>query len=154
LPLFSNLYLDTGLEPDDALQIMADDLNFEVDRNRDAEGHRKDSVGPGFLVYAYRPVSPGMVDIVREEFGIDPKVVFNFHEIRSESPDEPHGPHAIVEGVQAVCRALPGDALLLFNGEVVELLKKDGVLYVNSKFGWTDYSIFQQPYVLKEYDHL
>jgi len=154
MPIFSNLYLDTNLQPEDALQVMADALGFKVDRSRDEEGNRKDSVGPGFLVHAHRPVSPGMVDIVREELGIDSKVVFNFHELRPASPEDPDGSHMIVKGAQAVCRALPGDALLLFNGEIVELLKKEGVLYVNSRFGWTDYSIFHQPYVVKEFDHL
>lgn len=135
---------------------MADYLGFVVDRTIDEKGRVRDSQAPGFLVCAYESERDGMsmADIVYEEFGIESKVEIDCFPLPQETPDDPVASHMIIKGAQAVLRALPGDAVLLFNGESIDLLKKDGVLYVNSIGGWPDYSIFQQPYVLKAFDHL
>jgi len=60
----------------------------------------------------------------------------------------------IVRGTLAICQAVAGDAVLLFNGEVVLYMRKAGTLYVNAAYWRGDYSLFSPPYELKEYSTL
>lgn len=97
------------------------------------------------------PLRPDSREWVREQRGFAPDQSFIFNtwgEGSVEAKEE------IVRGTLAICQAVPGDAILLFNGEIVLFMRKEGTLYVNSAYWRGDYSLFTPPYELKAFEVL
>lgn len=90
-------------------------------------------------------------DIARERFGFDPDQYFVF---RTSAAFDIEARGEIVRGTLAICRAVTGDAILLFNGEIALFMRKSGTLYVNSAYFRGDYSLFTSPYELKAFEVL
>lgn len=95
------------------------------------------------------PVKRESREYRRERFGFAPDQYFVFRtwgEVAFEASEE------ITRGTLAICQAVPGDAVLLFNGESVLFMRRSGTLYVNSAYWDGDYSFFTPPYELKAFD--
>ena len=88
---------------------------------------------------------------MQEQRGLAPDQYFVF---RTWSQYSVEAKEEIVRGTLAICQAVPGDAVLLFNGETVLFMRKSGTLYVNSAYWRGDYSFFTPPYELKAFDVL
>ncbi|HYV48468.1 MAG TPA: SitI3 family protein [Myxococcaceae bacterium] len=87
----------------------------------------------------------------QEQFGFAPDQYFVF---RTWSAYSVEAKAEIVRGTLAICQSVPGDAVLLFNGEIVLFMRKAGTLYVNSAYFRGDYSLFTPPYELKAFEVL
>jgi hypothetical protein len=94
------------------------------------------------------PVRGRSREISLERFGFQPEVHLVF---RTWPHLNPEAKAEMVRGTLAICRAIPGDAILLYNGEVVLFMRKAGQLYVNSGYWRGDYSLFSPPYEVKEF---
>jgi len=88
-------------------------------------------------------------EIELERFGFDPNAYFVFNTWAAVSIE---AREQIVRGTLAICRATTGDAVLLFNGEIILFIRKAGTLYVNTAYWRGDYSLFPPPYELKAFN--
>ena len=93
-------------------------------------------VAPGLLVEIIEP-RPLAIETVKDEFGFAPDVDIVF---RPNSVDDPVATRAcLIEGCMALLNGHAHDAVLLFNGETVVLLRRDGELVLNRIEGfWTE----------------
>lgn len=87
-------------------------------------------------------------DISREEYGFEPTVHLTF---RTGADTNIEARAEIVRGTLAICRATAGDAVLLFNGEIILFIRRAGTIYVNTNHWQGDYSLFSQPYELRAF---
>lgn len=94
------------------------------------------------------PMSRDFSEHMLENVGFRPDAYFVF---RSWAAADIEARAEIVCGTLAICQAVPGDAVMLFNGEIVLYMRKAGVLYVNSTYWEGDYSLFTPPYEVKAY---
>lgn len=97
---------------------------------------------------AIGPLQGRSREITTERLGFEPDLYFTFRtwgEVDVEAREQ------IVRGTLALCRAITGDAALLFNGERVLFMRKADTLYVNSTYWRGDYALFPPPYELKAF---
>jgi hypothetical protein len=92
------------------------------------------------------PLEGRSIEIATENLGFTPDQRFRFVTGRDA---EREGEREIVRGTLAVCQAIEGDAVLLFNGETALYERRTGVLYLNSLYWEGDYSWFSPPYDIK-----
>lgn len=154
MPVNYVLAIDSTLKPDDVLMILLEPLGRRLNPERDPQGFRESSRGPGFDSSA-GPVSDGRREILTEQLGITPKVSVRI--TPDKFGDEVSQQYeAMIRGVVAVLRQVPGDAVLLFEGDRILLLRKEGQLYLNKAWGWDDRDRpwVDIPYELKDIPHL
>jgi hypothetical protein len=87
-------------------------------------------------------------EIAREQFGFEPRVNLTF---RTGADTDVEAQEQIVRGTLAICRATTGDAVLLFNGEIILFIRRAGTIYVNTNYWQGDYSLFSPPYELRAF---
>ncbi|MDC0712484.1 SitI3 family protein [Stigmatella sp. ncwal1] len=143
--------IKTALTPQQVLRIALAELGLEPETALDSPGVFKETAGPGFLASA-GPVAPLSQTILQEDLGIAPSVNLHFW---IDSGEERHA--AITSMLQAglaVLRQVPGDAVLLFIGETVLLLRRQGQLFLDERTGiWTPERLKQvdMPYTMKHF---
>lgn len=135
-------YVLTNLSPESVMRAFL--LSLGMPRNPDDECNVET---PNFHAIAGR-VTGRSREITLERFGFQPEVHVVF---RTWPHLNPEAKAEMVRGTLAVCRAIPGDAILLYNGEVVLFMRKAGELSVNSEFWRGDYSLFHPPYEVKAF---
>lgn len=93
-------------------------------------------VAPGLLVEIVKP-RPLAIKTVKDEFGFTPDVDIVF---QPNSVEDPAATRAcLIEGCMALLAGHANDAVLLFNGETVVLLRRKGLLVLNRIEGfWTE----------------
>jgi hypothetical protein len=137
-----SFYVSTNLSPESVMRTLI--LSLGVGPNPEDECN----VGtPNFNAIAGR-VRGRSREISLERFEFQPEVHIVFRtwpHLNSEAKAE------IVRGTLAICRAIPGDAILLYNGEIVLFMRKAGELSVNSAYWRGDYSLFPMPYEVKTF---
>ncbi|SEM24180.1 hypothetical protein SAMN05444354_113153 [Stigmatella aurantiaca] len=146
-----NFSIATGLRPQQVLRIALDELGLKPETVLLAEGVFKETAGPGFTVSA-GPMSPLARTILEEELKLSPSVDLQFWVDKGEQRHE--ALTAILRSVLAVLHHVPGDAVLLFIGETVHLLRRDGQLYLNGRTGlWRPERLkrVNMPYTLKDF---
>jgi len=135
--------ISTKLSPESLMRIFLLSLGLPWNANEGCEAH------PGNFHVGAGPMNNRLSrEIYLERFGFEPDVNFSFRtwgEVNVEAREQ------IVRGTLAICRAVTGDAVLLFNGEIVLFMRKAGTIYVNSAHWEGDYSLFSPPYELKAF---
>lgn len=93
-------------------------------------------VAPGLLVDIVEP-RPLAIEMVEDEFGFAPDVDIAF---QRNCVDDPVATRTcLIQGCMALLDGHANDAVLLFNGETVVLLRRDGELVLNRIEGfWTE----------------
>ncbi|ADO68468.1 SitI3 family protein [Stigmatella aurantiaca] len=141
----------TALSPQQVLRIALKEVGLEPETALVSPGVFKETAGPGFLVSA-GPVAPMSKAILEEELGISPAVNLHFW---IDSGDERHAAIAsMLQAGLAVLRQVPGDAVLLFIGETVLVLRQHGHLYLDSRTGiWTPERLnrVDMPYTMRHF---
>jgi hypothetical protein len=137
-----SFFIDTGLAPEQLMRTML--LALGVPWNPD-DGCMVDT--PSFSAGA-APFQGRSREIFRADFGFDANQFLNF---RTRGEAAYNAEHEIVRGTLAICRAVTGDAILLFNGETVLFMRKEGTLYVNSEWWKGNYVLFDPPYVVQAF---
>jgi len=138
-----SFHISTKLPPENLMRAFLLSLGLPWDPKDGCEAH------PGNFHAWVGPMPGGRSrEIWLERFGFDSNVYFVFNswgEANVEAREQ------IVRGTLAICRAVNGDAVLLFNGEIVLFMRKAGTIYVNSAHWEGDYSLFSPPYELKAF---
>jgi hypothetical protein len=94
-------------------------------------------IAPGLQVYFSQLLSPPEIEMIEEEFGFTPTVCISFH--RDNETDPVTVRTNLLRGCIALLEGNNDDAVLLLNGEVVILLRRNGRLVLNTVEGfWTD----------------
>lgn len=140
-----NFRIATPLEPERVLSVVVDALKL---RPR-TDGSGEEVVGPGFLLAA-GVVAPTSREMVEESLGFSPSVDLQFW---LEVSQRHAAMTAMLQGVLAVLREVEGDATLLFGGDTVLLLRRDGHLVLDSGTGaWTPerLAFANTPYEMRE----
>jgi hypothetical protein len=136
-----SFYISTRLSPENLMRAFLLSLGFPWDPSDGCEAH------PGNFHAWVGPARGGRSRQIKlERFGFAPDVHFEFN---TWGGVDFEGRAEIVRGALAVCRAIPGDAVLLFNGEQVLFTRLAGTIYVNSLYWEGDYALFPPPYELK-----
>ncbi|GAB4299912.1 MAG: hypothetical protein Fur0025_39180 [Oscillatoriaceae cyanobacterium] len=124
-----DLRIATDLATEQTLEILANELKLEWE-----EGCRL--VGSGIVVGAMPEREQGQV-IIQQAFGFKPTVNLWFW--LDSNQDYPQGKHSLLIAVISLLRHLPGDAVLLFNSEIVRLQRINGRLIFNQDFSlWSE----------------
>lgn len=124
-----DLHMATALEPTQTLCLMLNkfSLKWNIDNNW--------LVGAGVIVGAIKSTELNQ-SILEEEFcGFRPTVSVWF-EIDKFNYEE--GMNTLRQATMEVLRQVPGDAVLLFNGETIVLQRLGGRLILNE--GWEDWN--------------
>jgi hypothetical protein len=107
-----------------------------VAASRSVRGHRGTLQAPGVVEIRVVPESGHTHDTLRRSLGLTPTVLVFFRLDKFRGPSE--GVTSVLQVCADVLHALPGDAVLLFNGETVVLLRQQGRLLLNR--GWGGWS--------------
>jgi len=138
-----SFYISTKLAPESLMRAFLLSLGLPRNPNDGCEAH------PGNFHAGVGPTHGGRSrEYNQERFGFDPDVYFVFNtwaDVSIEAREQ------IVRGTLAICRATTGDAVLLFNGEIVLFMRRAGIIYVNSAYFRGDYALFTPPYEVKEF---
>lgn len=140
-----NFRIATVLEPERVLSVVVDALKLRPRTGGSAE----EIAGPGFLLAA-GVVAPRSKEMVEETLGFSPSVDLQFW---LDDSQRHAAMTAMLQGVLAVLREVQGDATLLFGGETVLLLRRDGQLVLDSGTGaWTPerLAFADAPYEMRE----
>src|SRR5689334_17633830 len=120
-----SFYIATKLGPEQLMRTMLLALGVPW---KPEEGGVVDA--PNFRAGA-GPVGARSREISQEDFGFSPDQIISF---RTWGGEHEEGRRDLVRGTLAICQAVPGDAVLLFNGEIVLFMRTLGTLYVNSAY--------------------
>lgn len=124
-----SLVISTDIEPIQALHIVFKKVGLEW---RDSNTYL---VGPGVLVSSIRKGALGQ-SVIEEAFGFRPNISVFFR--ISPKEDYEKGRHTLLQATIELLRQVPGDAVLLFNGENIVLQRIGGQLVLNEEWGnWT-----------------
>lgn len=124
-----SLVISTDLAPIRALHIVSKGLGLKW------EDSNTYLVGLGVLVGATSQGGLGQ-SVIEEAFGFRPDISVLFR----INPKEDHekGRHTLLRATMELLRQIPGDAVLLFNGENIILQRIEGQLVLNEEWGnWT-----------------
>jgi len=129
-----NFRIVTPLPAESVLAIICEALALKRRAYSTPQEEGEDVEGPGFLLAA-GPVAPEIQEMMEEGLGFSPSVDLQFW----VDADQRHvAVTALLGGVLAVLRQVPGDAVLLFGGGSVLLLRRAGRLHLDSRTGvWT-----------------
>ncbi len=108
-----------------------------------------DIIAPGLLVWIGQP-SQLEIEIIKEEFAFTPTVSVIFRWGREEDPVAVRT--RLLRGCVALLEPSSDDAVLLFNSEIVILLRRKGKFVLNQVEGfWTDevLAVIPAPYELE-----
>lgn len=137
--------ISTSLAPDHLMRTFL--LRLGLPRNPDDDCAVST---PHFHAWA-GPLSADFSEHMQENIGFRPNSTLLF---RSWAAVGIEARAEIVRGTLAICQAIEGDAVLLFNGEIVLYKRTAGVLYVNSAYWRGDYSLFTPPYEVRAFSVL
>jgi hypothetical protein len=138
-----SLDIATELEPIQALHIVSDGLGLEW---------RTDTLleQPGVQVCAIKNSELGQ-SVIEEWFGFRPTISVLFRIFTNE--DYEGGKHTLQQATMELLRQVPGDAVLLFNGETIVLQRIGGQLVLNQGWGnWnaSEMAAMTLPYELRK----
>ncbi|MCP3104775.1 hypothetical protein LZ198_38510 [Myxococcus sp. K15C18031901] len=147
-----NFRIDTALTPERVLAVACDALGL---KQPDASRPGDDAAipGPGFL-FAAGPVARESQTLMKEELGISPSVDLQFW---VDAEQRHTAITVLLRGVLTILRQESGDAVLLFGGENVLLLRQAGNLRLDSSTGiWTPerLALAHMPYVTQPLPNL
>ena len=144
------LYLETNNAPKRVLELLFEGIGIEAQIDlSNRHGGVSSRSGPAFMTYAYN-TSIERASFLEDELGIQPKITILFRLDKQEPETQKK---VMLRAMIELITQLPGDAVLLFNGEVVWLLRKRGQLVLNSSIGlWTpEYLLLVSlPYTMEE----
>ncbi|MCH8296167.1 hypothetical protein IH992_34240 [Candidatus Poribacteria bacterium] len=145
------LYIQTDLHPEQALKLMFTGIG--VDARIEKSNKRKVFISTnasGLTTYAYR-FKDNDPCYIAADLGIETSMLILFHLDPFE--DREIQKHILLQVTIELLREVKGDTVLLFNGEVVWLLRKAGELILNSsKDLWRPDFLFlvTLPYKMKD----
>lgn len=143
------LSIASGLDSQQALTWVLRELGLTPATTRTAEGHLEETRCPGFLASANSTTAlEGM--ILKE--GVDILPTVNIHFTIDKFSDRAQAVTSMLQGVLALLRQEPGDAVLLFLGETVLLLRRHGRLFLDTRTGiWNPdrLELVRMPYTLE-----
>lgn len=140
-----NFRIATALKPESVLAVVLQTLELRPDIGASGE----EVEGRGFLLAA-SAVAPMSREMVEEALGFSPSVDLQFW---LDDGQRHIAMTTMLRGVLAVLRQVPGDATLLFGGEAVLLLRREGQLILDSGAGaWTPerLAFVEAPYEMRE----
>lgn len=144
------LYIETALDPKQAIERLFEAIGIQTyTLLSERPGVYASPSGPAFVTLAYKMPDEGRAFLV-EELGIEASVIILF---RLNDEDREAQKYGLLQATIALLQRIPGDALLLFNGEVVWLFRKEGILTLNSGMElWTPtyLSLVEGDYVMKD----
>jgi hypothetical protein len=118
------LNLEANIKPVEALQFISKYLGLEW--------HKRNSLaGLGVIVYATKKNQLGQ-EVIAEEFGFQPSIAVDFRINPKDAYKE--GKDTLIRATLELLDHLPGNAILLFNGEQPVLQKINGKLRLY--LGW------------------
>ncbi|WNG25653.1 hypothetical protein F0U62_17750 [Cystobacter fuscus] len=120
------------LDAQHVLKLALAELGLTPETARTEEGFIEETRGAGFFASA-NPTSEMERMILKEGLDIEPSL--NVHFTLDKFSDMSQAVTSMLQGVLAVLRQVSGDAVLLFNGDTVVLLRRGGHLYLDSRTG-------------------
>jgi hypothetical protein len=133
------LYIDTDQNPETVMEQMFAGIGLKP-RIEKSGGFAsllrrrppvfRSTSGPGFITSAYKTSDFGR-SLLMEEMEINPGVSIGFR--LSKFKDWEPQVRTMLQATLQLLREIPGDAVLLFNGELVWLLRKAGELTLNRR---------------------
>jgi hypothetical protein len=106
--------------------------------------------GPGVIAIQVSPVSERGSSVIRDAFGFSPTVDITFRLEKLENLDA--GVRTVIRATLELLRETAGEVVMLFNGEDVVLLRKDGLLVLNNAWDfWSQARLAQVtlPYAMR-----
>jgi len=111
--------------------------------------------GPGLFFGVYN-VSPDRRELLLDDYGIDSRIDVGFRVDLSAYDDERGylGNRTVITAALAVLKAVPCNAILLYNGESPLMLRREGKLWLNRASGWWTskerLDLVDLPYAMKD----
>ncbi len=124
MSLHYDLRIATDLAPKQTLELLANGLKLRWEEECRL-------VDKGIVLGAMQERQSGQA-IIQQAFGFKPTINVWFW--LDPNQDYAQGKHSLLIAVIFLLRHLPGDAVLLFNGEIVRLQRINGQLIVNQDF--------------------
>jgi hypothetical protein len=121
---YYRLELDTNFEPAHVMNMLSDELKVELIEWNGSLNLRAAGIWIGI-----QNREPSGQQIIQDAYGFRPTVVINFEIYDRE--DTEAGKQLMVRAVLALLGRMPGDAVLLFNGEHTVLQRIGGKLAIN-----------------------
>ena len=146
-----NFSIATTFSPQQVLRIALSELGMAPNTERSEEGVFKETAGPGFLVSA-GPMGKQSRSMLEEMLHISPDVDLRFW--IDALGDRYTAQTLMLRSILAVLGQIPGDAVLMFIGETVLLLRRGGRLYLDAGTGvWTPerLELVKLPYEVKNF---
>jgi len=144
-----NFRIATPLTAGQVVSVARDALALTQPPHATANQDKDEFQGPGFLLAA-GPIAHASQAMMEEGLGIVPSVDLQFW---VDADQRHHAVTALLRGVLAVLQRVPGDAVLLFGGESVLLLRRGRHLQLDSRTGiWTPerLALADMPYALQD----
>lgn len=145
------LYIQTDLHPEGALKLMfagiGVDAHIEKSKKR---GVFISTDASGLTTYAYR-FKENDLSLIAADLGIKASLLILFHLDPLENREIQR--NVLLRATIELLRQVKGDAVLLFNGEVVWLLRKEGELTLNrgpDLWRPDDLALITLPYLMKD----
>ncbi|MCT7952665.1 SitI3 family protein [Ancylothrix sp. C2] len=137
-----DLRIATNLQPKQTLELLAKQLNFEWEKNQTL-------YSPGIVISAIAE-NENRQTFMQSLFGFTPTVNIWFW--LDSNQDYEQGKHSLLLATTTLLNSLPGDAVLLFNGESIVLEKIAGALIFNKDLAtWSETQLaeIQQPFYIE-----
>ncbi len=124
-----SLLLQTDLHAKQALQLLFTGIEVDARIQKWRQRVFISTDASGLIISAYR-FKANEPRFIAEELGIEVSLSIGFRLDKFKDLDAQR--HLLLQGTIELLRQVKGDAVLLFNGEVVWLLRKAGELILNS----------------------
>ncbi len=137
-----DLRIATNLQPKQTLELLAKQLNFEWEKTQTL-------YSPGIVISAIAENEKRQT-LMQSLFGFTPTVNIWFW--LDSNQDYEQGKHSLLLATTTLLNSLPGDAVLLFNGESIVLEKIAGALIFNKDLAtWsgTQLAELKQPFYIE-----
>lgn len=137
-----DLRIATNLQPNQTLELLAKQLNFEWEKNQTL-------YSPGIVISAIAE-NENRQTFMQSLFGFTPTVNIWFW--LDSNQDYEQGKHSLLLATTTLLNNLSGDAVLLFNGESIVLEKIAGALIFNKDLAtWSETQLaeLKQPFYIE-----
>jgi hypothetical protein len=142
MPLDYDLYLEGALDLEQLMWLTEEGLGLAHEARVHGEVIERPGPGMSLTTFAALPLKR---EVLKETIGVSPRVAVSFTLDRERDLDDDLFTR-ILRVTAYLLEREPGDAVLLFNGELVIILRRAGRILVNERYGLTDEDLALLPF--------